>query len=76
MEQKLSFKKRLLILVTLSAMTFGFAMWLFLKPEYEYHYYKLNDCNDSYLTAIIYWKHGERGGLQKGSMKICLLMAY
>jgi len=57
-------------------MTFGFAMWLFLKPEYEYHYYKLNDCNDSYLTAIIYWKHGERGGLQKGSMKICLLMAY
>ncbi|GAB3828630.1 hypothetical protein GCM10028895_42400 [Pontibacter rugosus] len=36
-------------------------IWLILKPEYEYHYYKLNDCGNSYLTAIIYWEPGERG---------------
>ncbi|MBF9254651.1 hypothetical protein I2I11_15205 [Pontibacter sp. 172403-2] len=61
MKTKTSLKKRLLISLPLLLIGSGFVIWLILKPEYDYHYYKLNDCENSYLTAIIYWEPGERG---------------
>ncbi|WP_210463094.1 hypothetical protein [Rufibacter roseolus] len=61
MAQKQDSKKKRLASFFLIMIGFGLVAWLFLKPEEEFHYYKLNECDDSYLTAIIYWKLGERG---------------
>lgn len=61
MEQKKSIKKRLLISLPLLLISSGFVIWLIIKPEYEFHYFKLDDCENSYLTAVVYSKIGERG---------------
>ncbi len=37
------------------------AAYFLLKPEYDFFYYELESCEDTSLTAIVYWELGERG---------------